>query len=271
MSKFIQSPAPFEGFTVYGPYDDNNGRSCVKLRRDGKASTMTVARYIMSVGLGQHIDASDHVDHADGNCANDDWRNLQVLSAAENIRKGTATRTVKKFEFVCASCARRVLRTYNAAMNYNERVFFCTEACQYAFNEVSRSFRDKDAVAAARLRNQVQIKTVQYSVRVNGLKIKRVTKNLAAVLAFLARDDKARTRIDFGTCACGAPLKQRRHKHCSPACAQNGASAHRTVPKPTAEELKLQLQDGLSYCALGRLYQVSDNAVRKWARGYSLI
>jgi hypothetical protein len=271
MSKFMLSPAPFKGFTVYGPYDDNNGRSCVKLRRDGKASTMTVARYIMSVGLGRHIDASSHVDHADGDSTNDDWRNLQILSAVENIRKGTATRTSKKFEFACASCGRQVLRTYNAAMNYSERIFFCTRACQYTFNTASRSFNDKDVVTAARLRNNVQIKTVRYSVRIDGLKIKRVTRDLAMVLTFLARDDKTRTLTDFGTCACGARLKQSRSKHCSRACAQSAATAHRSVPKPTADELLVHLQAGVSYCALGRLYQVSDSAVRKWARGYGLV
>lgn len=44
----------------------------------------------------------------------------------------------------------------------------------------------------------------------------------------------------------------------------------RKVKRPSKEELKDLLSD-TSYCAIGRMYGVTDNAVRKWAKCYNLI
>lgn len=41
----------------------------------------------------------------------------------------------------------------------------------------------------------------------------------------------------------------------------------RKVPRPAYEQLKQDLET-MSYCAVGRKYGVSDNAVRKWLRWY---
>ena len=44
----------------------------------------------------------------------------------------------------------------------------------------------------------------------------------------------------------------------------------RRVTRPSKEQLQADMLN-LSWLALGRKYRVSDNAVRKWARGYSLL
>ena len=41
--------------------------------------------------------------------------------------------------------------------------------------------------------------------------------------------------------------------------------------KPTKEQLLIEIKEENNYCAIGRKYGVSDNAVRKWAIGYDLI
>jgi len=56
-------------------------------------------------------------------------------------------------------------------------------------------------------------------------------------------------------------------KYCSYPCAK---FARRVVPRPNYNQLKQDLSR-MSYCAVGRKYEVSDNTIRKWARGYSLI
>jgi hypothetical protein len=56
-------------------------------------------------------------------------------------------------------------------------------------------------------------------------------------------------------------------KYCSNECSHLAA---RKVKWPTKEELAKELET-LSWVALGRKYNVSDNAVRKWARHYELI
>ena len=56
-------------------------------------------------------------------------------------------------------------------------------------------------------------------------------------------------------------------KYCSVACAGLGK---RKVSRPTKEKL-LELMDNFSWTAIAKKYNVSDNAVRKWARLYSLL
>lgn len=58
-----------------------------------------------------------------------------------------------------------------------------------------------------------------------------------------------------------------RRKFCSSKCYRE--STHK-VQWPTLEQLALDIAT-MSWCAIGRKYGVSDNAVRKWARSYNLI
>jgi DNA-directed RNA polymerase subunit RPC12/RpoP len=79
------------------------------------------------------------------------------------------------------------------------------------------------------------------------------------------------------TCAtCGTEFKavsQRINRslsgdlYCSPACRQ---FAQRKVTRPSAEELRQLMVDVGNWTALGQLFGVSDNAVRKWAKRYGL-
>lgn len=66
------------------------------------------------------------------------------------------------------------------------------------------------------------------------------------------------------------------HRYCSQDCWAMVASERysgvphperRKVPRPSYEELKGDLE-AMSYCAVGRKYGVSDNAIRKWLRWY---
>jgi hypothetical protein len=55
--------------------------------------------------------------------------------------------------------------------------------------------------------------------------------------------------------------------YCSPSCRQ---FAQRKVIRPSADELRQLMVDIGNWTALGQLFGVSDNAVRKWAKRYGL-
>lgn len=61
--------------------------------------------------------------------------------------------------------------------------------------------------------------------------------------------------------------KQYDQKFCSPSCKQ---VSERRVVRPSKNELKVLMQT-TSWIQLGRMFGVSDNAVRKWARKYDLL
>lgn len=56
--------------------------------------------------------------------------------------------------------------------------------------------------------------------------------------------------------------------YCGPFCS---ALKHRKVDRPTKSELQRLITSKISWKELGRRFNVSDNAVRKWARKYELI
>ena len=75
------------------------------------------------------------------------------------------------------------------------------------------------------------------------------------------------TRIK--TCAkCGKTFKGDRGKtkYCSPECRIIGA---RVVMRPSAEELKALTKE-YNFLQLGKMFGVSDNAVRKWCKNYGI-
>jgi hypothetical protein len=56
-------------------------------------------------------------------------------------------------------------------------------------------------------------------------------------------------------------------RFCSYKCS---SMSQRRVERPSASKLS-ELLENNSWCAIGRMYGVSDTAVRKWARAYSLL
>jgi len=59
---------------------------------------------------------------------------------------------------------------------------------------------------------------------------------------------------------------RKNQKYCKHSC----ATKHRRKSRPSKEILAAEMKI-MSWCALGRKYKVTDNAVRKWARNYELI
>lgn len=72
---------------------------------------------------------------------------------------------------------------------------------------------------------------------------------------------------------CGTPFqsKVRGQRYCSRDCGQRVAwtnrRSRRKVERPPYEQLVAEIE-ATSYCAVGRKYGVSDNAIRKWVRQY---
>lgn len=66
---------------------------------------------------------------------------------------------------------------------------------------------------------------------------------------------------------CSATLQAKQKEYCSTECA---GYDRQKVDRPSKEELRILIEDN-SWLALGRMFGVSDNAVRKWARSYGLL
>ena len=86
--------------------------------------------------------------------------------------------------------------------------------------------------------------------------------------AALHAEDRIKDVPPKPPCArCGAEVTTRQNIYCSYKCSRIGA---RVVERPSKAELK-KLISTMPWTRIGTRYGVSDNAVRKWARGYGLL
>lgn len=102
--------------------------------------------------------------------------------------------------------------------------------------------------------------------------------NLAVVSStehHLLHGQQYRQRVSLTCPVCNATfevrpslVKHRNPTYCSNACRSIG---RQVVARPTAEQLSELITLISNWCELGRMFGVSDNAVRKWARAYGLL
>jgi hypothetical protein len=109
--------------------------------------------------------------------------------------------------------------------------------------------------------------------RLENLRI--VCPNCAATLdTHCGRKNRLGLERDCLWCGKNFVVKYRTHRYCSPACGTRSPGPkgqpfpeRRKVKRPPYEQLLREIAE-TNYCAVGRKYGVSDNAIRKWVRWY---
>lgn len=136
--KRVQAEYPFENYWLYVIFHKKEGRKQANLilKSDTKVrTTLSYARYKMSIHLGRLLTQNEHVDHINNDKSNDDLNNLQVLTPEENALKAQELYRSKHevvLELICPACD----STFNySARNYRfhtkngRKNFYCCRAC----------------------------------------------------------------------------------------------------------------------------------------------
>jgi hypothetical protein len=74
--------------------------------------------------------------------------------------------------------------------------------------------------------------------------------------------------VECATCKQRFDTKDQRRLYCSSRCCH--LSQRKVITRPGKDELA-ELLKAESYTQIGRMYGVSDNAVRKWAKAYLIL
>lgn len=104
-----QADYPFNDYWIYVVYHKKEGRKMANLILKSNTisrTTIAYARYLMSVSLGRFLGKDEHVDHINGDKSDDRVSNLQLLSPAENTKKGVIEqgKSAINIELVCPIC-----------------------------------------------------------------------------------------------------------------------------------------------------------------------
>lgn len=80
---------PYSEYKLYVVLHRKEGRRLACLVKAGslERTTVSYARYLMSVHLGRLLRKDEQVDHIDGDKSNDQLSNLQILNQKQNLKK----------------------------------------------------------------------------------------------------------------------------------------------------------------------------------------
>ncbi len=105
----MKAEKPFEGYTLYKVFHNKEGRWYAQLVSSTHRTTVSYARYLMSVKLGRLLDPNtETVDHINENKTDDRIENLQLLPRLENTRRSAKGRTMTTL--ICPVCEKEFIR-----------------------------------------------------------------------------------------------------------------------------------------------------------------
>lgn len=133
----LQYPFSEDWKLGYLRYSKSDGRGRVDLfNNDRDRTTISHARYLMSVHLGRYLTENEEVDHINRDVTDDRIENLQVLCRKDHHEKtGKENRLLaKKFKVKRCPCCNKAFKTrkYNKTQYKNS---FCSRSCNGTYQK----------------------------------------------------------------------------------------------------------------------------------------
>lgn len=151
--KGVVAEYPYNDYYLYVIYHKKEGRRYAVLvpidkTKNIKRTTISYARYLMSVKEKRFLNKDEDVDHIDEDKTNDDINNLQILSKKDNIVKGNKRNGVQMVELKCPNCGmifhKRKGKTHLTKNRGNYTA--CSRKCASAFGALKQYHPNSDFV-----------------------------------------------------------------------------------------------------------------------------
>lgn len=138
--KRVNAEFPYDDYWLYIVYHRKENRRMANLvsKTDNSIrTTISYARYLISVHLKRILERNEHVDHIDNNKMNDELCNLQILSPEENKLKQEIHNSIvnpKSVTLKCSSCGilfEYPARNHRFHSKHGQQKFHCSRKCSY--------------------------------------------------------------------------------------------------------------------------------------------
>ena len=129
----LEPQKPFKQFVCYKVFHRKMGRwqVCLYDPKTKVRKTILFSKYAMSCKLNRILGEHEEVDHIDGNKANDDLPNLEVVSREENKKRYQLSNPKRMIKHTCPICRTKFLRdkqrSYRAL--HLGRAITCSRTC----------------------------------------------------------------------------------------------------------------------------------------------
>ena len=132
----IQTEYPYNNYTGYiVTSKDNRKYLCLVHSTDKSRTTISYARYLISVKEKRVLLPTEDVDHKDEDKTNDSLDNLQILTKSNNVLKSQQNRgiTRKMVELICPNCHLQFNKPLNAThLQKGGKYTACSKQCSYS-------------------------------------------------------------------------------------------------------------------------------------------
>lgn len=136
--KRVQADHPYSDYWLYKVWHKKEGRfqaNLISISNPGKRTTISYARYLMSLRLGRLLDKYEHVDHIDNDKSNDSIENLQILTPEQNKKKQEEfykfhNKTILQLN--CSCCGKEfdyAARNHRYHVRLGRTEFCCSRSC----------------------------------------------------------------------------------------------------------------------------------------------
>jgi len=117
---------------IYGPYTRKDGRQVIVCYENGKRKTISYPKYLLEKKLGRKLLPDETCDHINNDSTDNRLDNLQVLSRADNAKKGMALRAKENGIFTCPICLKSFTRNMASVrhnLNLGKTGPYCSRSC----------------------------------------------------------------------------------------------------------------------------------------------
>lgn len=139
----IQTEYPFEDYVGYLVVNKEHRKNvCLVHRITKDRTTISYARYLVSVKEHRLLTKIEHVDHKDEDKTNDALSNLQILTKVENNAKSRKARNItrKYVSMICPACKEEFDRAQNKThLGKKGKYTACSKMCSYTILKLSLS------------------------------------------------------------------------------------------------------------------------------------
>ena len=145
--KRIQAEYPYDDYYLYKVHHKKENRNYAILipideNKNLHRTTLSYARYLMSVKLQRFLLPEEQIDHIDNDKTNDSIENLQILTKKQNNVKEALRHNKKVLVYKCPNCGKIFYREYkNRNVYKNYKTICCSRRCSGKFQwEIKQNF-----------------------------------------------------------------------------------------------------------------------------------
>lgn len=171
--KKVQAEYPYDNYYLYVVHHKKENRNYVVLipihPNEGlHRTTLSYARYLMSIKLKRFLSSDEQVDHIDNDKTNDSIENLQILTRRENNIKECLRHNKKVLIYKCPCCGKTFYRKYSSRNVYkNYKSICCSRSCAGKFSLEIKKCQTKAKQKIEQ--NFIGIMEVPYATKINKL------------------------------------------------------------------------------------------------------